>query len=160
MVASINLIAYSKAFCDAKIEKILTILLRAYVTEIHHYCEAPEKELIPLSSDNTQGPVNMLIKQSRLGSKEANLSRMTSIENFERKFIRSDTVKDVDDLLRYQLLLAFQKYVETIPEQKKQAQWSYQVEWKTIDLSFSRKFTSYLGERYRFPYITGDRLSR
>lgn len=128
MVASINLIAYSKAFCDEKIEKILAVLLRAYVTEIHHYCEAPEKELIPLSSENTQGAVNMLIKQSRLGSKEANLSKMTTVENFERKFIRSDTVKDVDDLMRHKLLLAFQKYVETIPQNKKQSPTTFQVE--------------------------------
>jgi len=62
-----------------------------------------------------------------LGSKEAHLDTMTSIENYERKFIRSKTVNDVDDQLRHQLLLAFQDYLRTIPAHKKEASQSYQV---------------------------------
>jgi len=62
-----------------------------------------------------------------LGSKEEHLNTMTNIENYERKFIRSKTVYDVDDQLRHQLLLAFQDYLRTIPAHKKQASQSYQV---------------------------------
>jgi len=69
-----------------------------------------------------------------LGSKEAHLDTMTSIENYERKFIRSKTVNDVDDQLRHQLLLAFQDYLRTIPAHKKEASESYQVNKKFIFL--------------------------
>ena len=76
--------------------------------------------------------MNTLLKQTRLASKEANLNTMTTIENYERKFIRSDIIKDVDDQLRHQLLLAYQEYLRTIPEIKKEASWSYQVERKNL----------------------------
>lgn len=127
MVASVNLIAYSKAYCDAKIEKILTSLVRAYVAQIHQYCKEPAHHPVPISSENTRGAVNLLLKESRLGSKEAHLNKMTVIENYERKFIRSDVVKDVDDELRHHLLVAFQEYIRTIPESKREGTASYQV---------------------------------
>lgn len=63
-----------------------------------------------------------------MGSKEAHLDTMTTVENYERKFIRSKTVTDVDDQLRHQLLLAFQEYLKTIPDYKKESSTSYQVE--------------------------------
>lgn len=128
MVASLNIIAFSKAYCDVKIEKIITGVVRSYVAQIHAYCKSPEKHEIPISSENTTGPVNLLIKESRLGSREVHLDKMTVVENYERRFIRSDAIKDVDDQLRHQLLLAFQEYVRTIPEKKKEAPWSYQVQ--------------------------------
>ncbi len=91
-----------------------------------------------LSSDNTTGPVNKLLKNSRLGSKEAHLDTMTTIENYERRFIRSEIVKNVDDQLRHQLLLAFQDYVRTIPAHKKEASWSYHVNRKFIFYFFTK----------------------
>jgi uncharacterized protein (DUF2252 family) len=67
-----------------------------------------------------------------LGSKETHLDTMTTIENYERRFIRSNITSDVDDQLRHQLLLAFQEYVRTIPEHKKEATWSYRVKQNFI----------------------------
>jgi hypothetical protein len=80
-----------------------------------------------ITSENTRGPVNKLLKESRLGSKEAFLDTITTVDNFERKFTRSKTVKDVDNQLQHQILLAFQDYERTIPENKKEASWSYKV---------------------------------
>ena len=142
MVASINLIAYSKAYSDAKIEKMITDLVRAYVAEIHQCCKESEKNLLPISSENTRGPVNHLLKESRLGSKEAHLNKMTVIENYERRFIRSDVVKDVDDELRHELLVAFQEYVRTIPESKREGTASYQVRTTTTSLPSSKAYIS------------------
>ncbi|CAF0901226.1 unnamed protein product [Adineta steineri] len=127
LVASLNLVTFSKAYCDKKIEKIITCVVRSYLTQIYEYCKSPEQHNIPISSENTQGPINKLIKESRLGSKEAHLDTMTTVENYERRFIRSNIVKDVSDDVRHQLLLAFQEYVRTIPEGKKEASWTYRV---------------------------------
>jgi len=80
-----------------------------------------------ITSENTKGSINKLLKQSRLGSKETHLDTMTVIENFERKFIRSKNIKDVDDQLHHQIILAFQDYLRTIPECKKESSWSYKV---------------------------------
>ena len=52
---------------------------------------------------------------------------MTVVENYERKFLRSETMQDVDDGRRHQVLLAYQDYLRTIPESKKDDGRSYQV---------------------------------
>ncbi|UJR21599.1 hypothetical protein I4U23_024681 [Adineta vaga] len=127
LVTSINLITYSKAYSDEKIVKIISCLVRAYITQIYEYCNSPEEHHMAITSENTRGPVNQLLKESRLGSKEAHLDKMTVVENFERKFIRSKNMKDVDDQLRHQIILAFQDYIRTIPESKKESSWSYKV---------------------------------
>ncbi|CAF2406550.1 unnamed protein product [Rotaria sp. Silwood2] len=127
LVASINLITYSKAYSDEKIAKIIRCLVSSYLRQIYEYCDSPEQHSIAITSENTRGTVNKLLKESRLGSTEEYLNTMTTIENFERKFIRSKTAKDVDDQLRHQILTAFQEYQQTIPPSKKQTKWSYAV---------------------------------
>jgi uncharacterized protein (DUF2252 family) len=47
---------------------------------------------------------------------------MTCIENYDRRFIRSKYIQDVDDNLRDDLMHAFQKYLETVPENKKHSE--------------------------------------
>jgi hypothetical protein len=80
-----------------------------------------------ITSANTRGPVNNLLKESRLGSKEENLDKTTVVENFERKFIRSKGTKDVDDQLCNQILQAFQDYLKTVPDNKIEPSSSYKV---------------------------------
>ena len=154
LLVSLNIIAFSKAFCDKKIEKILECVLRAYLTEIYAYCQSPEKRYEPICSENTTGHVNLLLKKSRLGSKEEHLDKMTYIENYERKFIRSDTITDVDDVTRHQLLLAFQEYIQTIPTSKKEANWAYKVQNEIVYLiRIKNTMPCIIGKRYCCTFI-------
>lgn len=127
LVTSVNLIAYSKAFSDEKIAQIISNLVRAYLKQIYQYCSSRKEHHTAITIENTQGSVNRLLKASRLGSREAHLDTMTVIENFERKFIRSKNTKDVDNQMRHYVLLAFEEYQRTIPENKKESSWTYQV---------------------------------
>ncbi|CAF4264348.1 unnamed protein product, partial [Rotaria sordida] len=120
-------ITYSKAYSDEKIAQLIRCLVSSYLKQIYEYCNSREKRHMTITSENTHGPVNILLKESRLGSREAHLNTMTVVENFERKFIRSKDVKDVDEQLRNQILQAFQGYLQTIPESKKEKSWSYRV---------------------------------
>ena len=47
---------------------------------------------------------------------------MTCIENYDRRFIRTKYTQDVDANLRDNLIRAFQKYLETVPENKKHSE--------------------------------------
>ncbi|CAF0973172.1 unnamed protein product [Rotaria sp. Silwood1] len=127
LVASINLIIYSKAFSDAKIAQLIRCLVSSYLKQVYEYCQTPNQRHVAITSENTSGTVNKLLKESRLGSKEDHLNKMTKIENFERKFIRSKNIKDVDEQLRNQIVQAFQEYLQTIPESKKETPWPYKV---------------------------------
>jgi uncharacterized protein (DUF2252 family) len=156
LVASINIIGFSKAYSDKKIANIIRALVRAYLAQIDEFCRAPDSPFMAITSENTTGPVNKLLKEARLGSKEAHLNTITVVENYERKFIRSSSTKNVDDQLRHEILFAFQEYLQTIPESKKQDASAYQV-MSLRDRHWSLFIVS-LGERYRFPNIDGNRF--
>lgn len=104
--------------------------------QIYEYCHESEGHHKAITSDNTQGPVKKLLLESRLGSKETHLNTMTMIENFERKFIRSKNAKDVDDQLHRQIIKAFEDYLKTIPENKKELTWSYKVNTNFMNFFF------------------------
>lgn len=127
LVASLNIITYSKAYSDEKIAKIISCVVRSYLQQVYEYCHASKNHHMAITSENTEGPVNKLLKESRLGSKEAHLDKMTIVENFERKFIRSKDMKDIDDQTRHQIILAFQEYLRTIPENKKESSLTYKI---------------------------------
>jgi uncharacterized protein (DUF2252 family) len=44
---------------------------------------------------------------------------MTIIEDYDRKFLRSNIIKDVDENLRMDIIKAFENYLKSIPENKK-----------------------------------------
>lgn len=61
---------------------------------------------------------------------------MTEIENYDRRFIRSKYIQDVDAELRDDLMRAFKAYLDTIPESKKVADKSFgnQLTYKVKDI--------------------------
>ena len=148
LVASVNLITFSKAYSDEKITHIIGCLVRAYLNQIYEYCNSSKQRHVGITTENTEGPVNILLKESRLGSKEEHLDKMTVVENYERKFIRSKTMKDVDPQLRHQIALAFQDYLRTIPESKKDTPWPYKV--TTFQFEISRNPFDFIRSKISF----------
>ena len=118
LVASLNLVAYSKGFSDREIEHILIICVEEYLKQVYEFCKRA-KDQFALTLKNTSGKVKKLLNETRIKSHVAHLDSMTCIENYDRKFIRSKFVQDVDDQMRDDLMRAFQKYLETVPDTKK-----------------------------------------
>ncbi|CAF0865701.1 unnamed protein product [Adineta ricciae] len=121
LIASINLICYSKGFSDREIEHILIVFVEEYLKQVYHFCKNA-KDHFALTLRNTSGKIKKLLNEARIKSHVAHLDSMTCIENYDRRFIRSKHIQDVDDNLRDSLMRAFQKYLETIPENKKIAE--------------------------------------
>lgn len=105
LLASLNLIAYAKGFSDADIKKILTVCAEAYLKQVHQFCDQP-KDQFALTRKNTSGKIKKLLNETRIKSHVANLDSMTFIEDYERKFIRSKNIKDVDEKTRADILQA------------------------------------------------------
>ena len=118
LVASLNLICYSKAFSDEEIGRILHACVEAYVEQVHEFCRQ-KKDQFSLSMANTTGKINELLNETRAKSRANHLDSMTYIVDYDRKFIRSKLVQNVGKDLQDQLIRAFQSYLETIPENKK-----------------------------------------
>ncbi|CAF1395456.1 unnamed protein product [Adineta ricciae] len=118
LLASLNLVAHSKGFSDAEIEEILRTCAQAYVKQVEAFCEHPEQEF-SLTLKTTSGKIKKILNETRVKSHVEHLNTMTVIEDYDRRFIRSKMIKDVDENLRAQITQAFDDYVRTIPEYKK-----------------------------------------
>ncbi|CAF4005628.1 unnamed protein product [Rotaria sp. Silwood2] len=118
LVASLNLICYSKGFSDKEIEHILIVCVEEYLKQVYEFCKKA-KDRFALTLRNTSGKIKKLLNETRIKSHVAHLDSMTCIENYDRRFIRSKYIQDVDANLRDDLMRAFKKYLETIPENKR-----------------------------------------
>ena len=99
LLASLNLVAYSKGFSDVDIKTILTVCAEEYLKQVHQFCEQ-EKDEFSLTRKNTSGKIKKLLNETRVKSHVAHLDAMTVIEDYDRKFIRSKNIKDVDEQTR------------------------------------------------------------
>ena len=116
--ASLYLIAYSKGFSDRDIQHILTVCVEEYLKKVYDFCRG-DKENFALTLRNTTGKIQKLLNEARLKSHTEHLNDITYIENYDRKFIRSENIQSVNNDLHDQLTRAFKKYLESIPENKK-----------------------------------------
>jgi uncharacterized protein (DUF2252 family) len=88
---------------------------------VYEFCKH-SKDHFALTLRNTSGKIKKLLNETRIKSHVAHLDSMTCIENYDRRFIRSKHTQDVDENLREDLMRAFQKYLETVPENKKHSE--------------------------------------
>jgi DNA repair photolyase len=96
------LIAYSKGFSDREIEQILRVCAESYLRQVYEFCKQPNAEFA-LTLKNTSGKIKKLLNETRIKSHAAHLDSMTYIENYDRKFIRTKTIKDLEEPIRTQL---------------------------------------------------------
>ena len=92
LIASINLICYSKGFSDREIEHILIVCIEEYLKQVYEFCQH-SKDHFALTSTNTSGKIRKLLNETRLKSHVAHLDSLTCIENYDRRFIRSKTIQ-------------------------------------------------------------------
>jgi uncharacterized protein (DUF2252 family) len=103
LLASLNLVAHSKGFSDQEIEQILRTCVESYLNQVYAFCEHPDQPFA-LTLKNTTGKIKKTLNETRIKSHVEHLDTMTVIEDYDRRFIRSKMIKDVDDNLRAQIL--------------------------------------------------------
>lgn len=103
LLASLNLLAHSKGFSDEEIERVLRTCVTSYVKQVETFCKDPN-HTFALTLKNTSGKIKKTLNETRIKSHVAHLDSMTVIEDYDRRFIRSKMIKDVDDELRAQIV--------------------------------------------------------
>ncbi|CAF4995840.1 unnamed protein product, partial [Rotaria sp. Silwood1] len=98
LLASRNLVCHRKDFSDEEIK---------------------QKNEFSLTLRNTSGKIKELLNKARIKTNTECLQSWTTVQDFERKVTRSKNAQDVDELLRADLMHAFKKYYDTIPDIKK-----------------------------------------
>ena len=128
MVASVALLAWSKAISDDDIAALIRTYVRSYVEQVRYFVESDRDHEYALRLDTTDGKVHEILRETRLNTRIGLLDRITLIdENFERRFRRSPGVRDLDDEERAGVQAAFEAYLKTIPEEKRSRSLTYQI---------------------------------
>jgi uncharacterized protein (DUF2252 family) len=127
MAASIALLGYSKAFSDADIERLIATYARSYATQVAAFTDADDDRDFGLRLDNTDGLIYDVLEEARGARRVDLLDRLTTLEGNERRFSHDPLNRRLDDDERDEVLAAFERYQETIPERNRQNPTSYTV---------------------------------
>ncbi|MQA12551.1 MAG: DUF2252 domain-containing protein [Pseudonocardiaceae bacterium] len=119
LVASVALIAWTKAISDADIERLIEAYIRAYVRQVRHFAEHPDDEKFKLQLDTTDGLIHDVLLRARLNTRVELLDNLTSIEDYERRFRLGPGVRELDEREHEAACAAFENYLDTIPKNKR-----------------------------------------
>ncbi len=119
-VASLGLMGWQKALPDDEIRGFIRGYLHAYVDQVGHYVDDPTDDSFALRLDNTEGPVNQVLRRARVSTRVALLESLTTVEDYERSFRRTSSVRDLPRKERSKVESAFRRYLDTIPARKRE----------------------------------------
>ncbi|NYH77377.1 uncharacterized protein (DUF2252 family) [Actinopolyspora biskrensis] len=125
---SVALLARRKAVSDADIEELIETYVRAYLRLVHAFHEgARDEEAFKLHLSNTDGAVRDVLLDAKMNTRIALLEEATVVEEYERHFRSGRGVRRLDEAEYAEVLSAFNKYLDTIPEHKRFRNVNYQV---------------------------------
>ena len=128
MVASVALLAWMKAISDRDIAGLIETYVRAYVEQVRYFVRSDRDHEYSLRLETTDGEVKEILLETRLNTRVDLLEKTTLIDgSFERKFRRGPGVRDLDDAERAKVQVAYESYLETIPDAKRFRSLTYQV---------------------------------
>ena len=127
MAASLALLGFVKALSDDTIRELIETYGRAYAEQVETFHHGEDDEEFRLTLDNTDGALHAVLQEARLKSRWQMLERTTAVEDHERVFKAGPGVRRLDDGERDEVLAAYERYLDTIPEVKRQHSVSYSV---------------------------------
>jgi uncharacterized protein (DUF2252 family) len=127
MAASLALLGFVKALSDGTIAEMIETYARSYAEQVRAFNEGEDDEEFRLTLDNTQGALRGVLLEARLKTRWHLLESLTHVEAHERVFKDGPAVRRLEDDERDRVLAAYDAYLETIPEIKRQHSVSYRV---------------------------------
>ena len=127
MAASVALLGFAKALSDATIRELITAYATAYLEQVRAFASGDRDDEFRLTMDNTDGALLDVLLAARLQTRVRLLDTLTAVEGHERHFRDAPGVRRLDGDERRAVLDAYEAYLGTIPEQKRQHSISYRV---------------------------------
>ena len=127
MSASLALLGYAKALSDERIAAMVRAYARAYVDQVTTFAGGNRDDEFRLTLENSDGALRDVLLDARLETRVRMLDGLTNIEGHERRFLEGPGVRRLDDDERDRVLEAYDRYLQTIPEVKRQQSVSYTV---------------------------------
>ncbi len=127
MAASLSLLGFAKALSDEAIERMIETYGRAYLEQVRLFATGDRDSEYRLTLENTEGVLHDVLLRARLETRVALLEGATTVEGAERHFSSGSGVRRLGDDERSEVEAAYEAYLETIPEVKRQHSVSYSV---------------------------------
>jgi uncharacterized protein (DUF2252 family) len=125
--ASVALLGRAKALPDSDIEALVGTYLRAYLDQVRKFLDADDDRDFSLRLSTAHDAVHDVLLATRLRSRVGLLDSITEMEGHDRTFRDRSGVRRLDDTERGAALAAFERYLETIPEDKRSRSITYAV---------------------------------
>jgi len=127
LVASVALVAWSKAISDSDIRRLVETYVRAYVDQVRRFAADGGDHAFALTLDNADGYVRDVLIAALSSTRIGLLEDMTLVEQHERRFRNRSGVRRLDEAERAKVERAYHAYLETIPREKRFGSLTYQV---------------------------------
>ncbi len=127
MAASLALLGFSKALSDETIREMTETYARSYLEQVRAFHEGDKDNEFRLTLENTEGALHDVLLEARLASRIELLGSMTAIEGHERVFTEGPGVRRLDADEEAEVREAYDAYLDTIPDVKRQHSVSYEI---------------------------------
>jgi uncharacterized protein (DUF2252 family) len=117
--ASLALTGWQKALPEEDVRRLVARYVRAYLQQINHYLHSDDDTDFALHLDTASGPVLEALKDARKLRRADVLDEVTSVHRGVRLFHDDPTVRRLGKRERGRVLAAFERYLETIPDDKR-----------------------------------------
>ena len=127
MAASLSLLGFAKALSDDTIREMSATYATAYLEQVRAFHTGDRDEEFRLTLDNTEGALKDVLLEARMATRIRMLDAMTAIEGHERQFTEGPGVRRLEDDEKDEVRAAYEQYLDTIPEIKRQHSVSYEI---------------------------------
>ena len=127
MAASLGLLGFSKALSDDTIARAIENYATSYLTQVEAFARGDNDEDFRLTLENTDGALHDVLLEARMKTQVGLLESLTSVEDYERSFRDGHGARRLGADEQGEVYAAYQGYLDTIPEAKRQESVSYTV---------------------------------
>ena len=117
--ASVALLGRAKALPDSDIEALVGTYLRAYLDQVRKFLDFDDDRSFSLRLSTAHDSVHDVLLATRLRTRVGLLDKATELEGHDRAFRDGPGVRRLDDSERALVLAAFERYLDTIPQDKR-----------------------------------------
>ncbi len=117
--ASVALLGWRKALSDTDIDALVATYLRSYLDQVHRFVQTADDRSFSLRLDTAHGAVRDLLRMTRLRTRVELLDKITETEGYDRIFRPGRGVRRLDSEERETVLAAYERYLDTIPADKR-----------------------------------------
>jgi uncharacterized protein (DUF2252 family) len=120
LTASAALLGWQKALPEDEVREMLAGYLSAYLDQVRCYVESSDDSEFALRLDNADSAIRDALESAREASRLELLDSMSYVVDHQRRFADGGGNRRLNAAERSKVLAAYQRYLETIPDRKRQ----------------------------------------